>query len=120
MRIALFLTLFTLIAGCSHQKSSARAPSSVGADSCHDLIASLVSTDWRELWDQQIAKGIDSDEAIDWVKRNQELSGIVKFSKSEDREPLEHSYALIHARNPDWSADQVATHYKLWQTSCGL
>ncbi|GAB4014622.1 MAG: hypothetical protein Fur0010_12900 [Bdellovibrio sp.] len=90
------------------------------ADSCHDLLAGIVTTDWRELWDQQIARGLDGDEALEWVKENKQLKEIVSAVKSEDRAPIEHSYALIHAKNPDWSANQIAAHYKLWQTSCGI
>lgn len=120
MRISIILLSLLVSIGCAHRPDPHRTPSSAAVETCHDLLNSVIITDWRELWDKKMASGLDGDEALEWVNNNQKMRELIALADPKEREPIEYSYALIHAKYPDWSADQVATHYKLWQTSCGL
>lgn len=95
-------------------------PAETAIASCGDIVEGLIFPDWRQLWDDKIAAGIEPDRALDWVKESRELSEIISFSKLEDRAPLERSYAMIHLQHPEWGPEQITYHYKIWEKSCGL
>jgi len=110
---------FLLFYSCSQQVTT-RAPASTTASSCAEIVEGLIFPDWRQLWDEKQAMGLDPEASLEWVRDTKELAEIVSFAKVEDQVPLERSYAMIHLQHPDWGHQQIAAHYKIWKKSCGL
>lgn len=116
----LFLLLpLVLFFSCSQQVTT-RAPANATVSSCAEIVEGLIFPDWRQLWDEKQAMGLDPESSLEWVRDTKELAEIVSFAKVEEQVPLERSYAMIHLQHPEWSPNQIAGHYKIWQKSCGL
>ncbi|MBC7714670.1 MAG: hypothetical protein H7177_15095 [Rhizobacter sp.] len=119
MKLVLIFTLITL-ASCSTTPVIDRGPAAVSDDN-------VCTSGVKNFFDN----GVNSSSKEDLLSKKVILQKDLKFldgsviAKSlsdnpNDREQMEISYLLIKKQYPDFSEEQVVSHYELLKVYCGM